>query len=156
MSLWICGGGIKPGSPCQCLCWAQGPIQGRPTPRPWERPSSAINVAEGKGSNSVLVMTFWVISPNRKSTKTTKNKGKADITAIKYSTPDRAILFNFYNHPQPLWVWADGTSISPGTLNLHVDVGGRVNASIKRKEKQYRKGGTTRFPNHGVLEKGGW
>ena len=80
------------------------------------------NVAEGKGSNSVLVMTFRVISPNRKSTKTTKNKGKAVITTIKYPTPDRAILFSFYNHPQPLWVWADGTSISPIKLNLHVDV----------------------------------
>ena len=52
----------------------------------------------------------------------TKNKGKAVITAIKYSTPDRAMLFSFYNHPQPLWVWANKTSISPKKLNLHVDV----------------------------------
>ena len=56
----------------------------------------------------------------------TKDKGKAAITAIKYFTLDRAMLFNFYNHLQPLWVWADGTSISPGKLNLHVDVGGGV------------------------------
>ena len=42
------------------------------------------------------------------------------------------MLFSFYNHPQPLWVWADRTSISPRKLNLHVDVGGRVKASIKR------------------------
>ena len=62
---------------------------------------------------------------------TTKNKGKAAITAIKYPAPDRAILFNFYNRPQPLWVWADGTSISPIKLNLHVDVRGRGKASIK-------------------------
>ena len=62
----------------------------------------------------------------------TKDKEKAAITAIKYSAPDRAILFSFYNHPQPLWIWADGTSISPGKLNLHVDVGGRVKANIKR------------------------
>ena len=61
----------------------------------------------------------------------TKDKGKAAITAIKYSAPDRAMLFSFYNHPQPLWVWADGTSISPGKLNLHVDVGGGVKANIK-------------------------
>ena len=54
---------------------------------------------------------------------TTKDKGKAAITAIEYSAPDRTILFNFYNHPQPLWVWADGTSISPRKSNLHVDVG---------------------------------
>ena len=51
---------------------------------------------------------------------TTKDKGKA---VIEYSAPDRAMLFNFYNHPQPLWVWADGTSISPGKSILHVDVG---------------------------------
>ena len=43
---------------------------------------------------------------------TTKDKGKAALTAIQYSAPDRAILSNFYNHPQPLWIWADGTSIS--------------------------------------------
>ena len=61
----------------------------------------------------------------------TKDKGKTVITAIKYSTPDRAILFSFYNHPQPLWVWADRISISPRKLNLHVDVGGRQRASIK-------------------------
>ena len=47
----------------------------------------------------------------------TKDKGKVVITAIKYFAPDRAILFNFYNHSQPLWVWADGTSISPGKSN---------------------------------------
>ena len=61
----------------------------------------------------------------------TKDKGKTAITAIKYSAPDKAILFSFYNHPQPLWVWADGTSINPRKLNLHVDVGGRVKANIK-------------------------
>ena len=71
----------------------------------------------------------------------TKDKGKATITTIKYSAPDRAMLFNFYNHPQPLWVWADRTSINPRKLNLHVDVRGKEKASIKRKEKQLRKRG---------------
>ena len=52
----------------------------------------------------------------------TKNKGNTAITAIKYSALDRSMLFSFYNHPQPLWVWADGTSISPTNLNLHMDV----------------------------------
>ena len=33
---------------------------------------------------------------------TTKDKGKAALTAIQYSALDRAISFNFYNHPQPL------------------------------------------------------
>ena len=61
----------------------------------------------------------------------TKDKRKAAITAIKYSAPDGAILFSFYSHPQPLCVWADGTSISSRKLNLHVDVGGGVKANIK-------------------------
>ena len=69
----------------------------------------------------------------------TKDKGKAAIIAIKYSAPDRTILFNFYNHPQPLWVWADRTSISPKKLNLHVNVKGRVKASIKRKVSDLEK-----------------
>ena len=43
---------------------------------------------------------------------TTKDKGKAVITVIQHSAPDRTMLFSSYNHPQPLWVWADGTSIS--------------------------------------------
>ena len=66
----------------------------------------------------------------------TKNKVKAVITAIKYSAPDRAMLFSFYNHPQPLWVWADKTNISPIKLNLHVDVRGRGKASIKGGESR--------------------
>ena len=48
---------------------------------------------------------------------TIKDKGKAALTAIQYSAPDRVILFNFYNHPQPLWVWVDGTSISLGKVD---------------------------------------
>ena len=72
----------------------------------------------------------------------TKDKGRATITAIKYSAPDRAMLFSFYNHPQPLWVWADGTSISPGKLNLYVDVGRRLKAIIKGEgSKPKRRGG---------------
>ena len=70
----------------------------------------------------------------------TKDKGKAAITAIKYSAPDRAMFFSFYNHPQPLWVWADKTSISPIKLNLHMDVGGRVKASIKREVSNPKNG----------------
>ena len=69
----------------------------------------------------------------------TEDKGKAVITTIKYSAPDRAILFSFSNHPQPLWVWADRTSISPRKLNLHMDVGGRVKASIKREVNNLKK-----------------
>ena len=56
------------------------------------------------------------------------------------------MLFGFYNHPQPLWVWADGTSISPRKLNLHVDVGGRVKASIKREVSNLEKIGWEKRP----------
>ena len=76
----------------------------------------------------------------------TKNKGKAAISVIKYSAPDRAMLFNFYNHPQPLWVWADGTSISSGKLNLHVDGGGRVKVNIKREVSNPKKGAGKKGP----------
>ena len=70
----------------------------------------------------------------------TKNKGMAAISTIKYSAPDRVMFFSFYNHLQPLWVWADGTSISLGKLNLHVDVGGRVKANIKREVSNPKEG----------------
>ena len=57
------------------------------------------------------------IGKNTLDSLTTKDKGKAALTAIQYSAPDRAIPFSFYNHPQPLWVWADGTSINLRKLN---------------------------------------
>ena len=63
------------------------------------------------------------------------------VIAIKYSAPDRAMLFSFYNHPQPLWVWADKTSISPIKLNLHVDVRERGKASIKGGGSSPERGG---------------
>ena len=47
----------------------------------------------------------------------TKDKGKAVLTAIQYFAPNRAIPFSFYNHPQPLWVWVDVTSISLGKVD---------------------------------------
>ena len=75
------------------------------------------------------------------SSVATRDKGKAAITAIKYSAPNRAMFFSFYNHPQLLWVWADRTSINPGKLNLHVDAGGRVKANIKGKGSNPERGG---------------
>ena len=92
-------------------------------------------------------MTFRIISPNRKSTKTIKNKRKATIIAIKYPAPDRAMLFSFYNHPQPLWVWADGTSVNLIKLNLHVDVRGGEKASIKGGRSSPERGRGTRSKN---------
>ena len=70
----------------------------------------------------------------------TKNKGKTAITVIKYSAPDRAMLFSFYNHPQPLWVWADKISISLIKLNLHMDVRGKGKASIKGRGSSSKRG----------------
>ena len=69
-----------------------------------------------------------------------KGQRKGCHTALKYSAPNRAMLFSFYNHPQPLWVWADRTSISSRKLNLHVDVGGRVKDNIKREVSNLEKG----------------
>ena len=81
----------------------------------------------------------------------TKDKGKATITAIKYSAPDRAILFNFYNYSQPLWVWADRTSISPRKLSLHVDARGRVKVSIKGERSNPEEGQGKKAKNQSLL-----
>ena len=73
-------GGIRPGSPCQCLRWAKSLVQEKTPPRPWEGPFSAIDVAEDKGSNLLLVVTLRVIPRNRKSTKTEKdNREKGNV-----------------------------------------------------------------------------
>ena len=71
----------------------------------------------------------------------TKNKVKAAITTIKYSAPNKAMLFSFYNHPQPFWIWADKTSINPIKLNLHMDDRERGKASIKGEKGRSIKGG---------------
>ena len=90
-------------------------------------PTNVLTVLMGKGSlNNVA----------------TKDKGKAIITTIKYFAPDRVMFFNFYNHPQPLWVWADRTNISPRKLNLHADVGRRGKASIKGEGSNPEKAGS--------------
>ena len=69
--------------------YSVGAVQGKTVTSALNAPTNVLAVLMGKGSlNSVV----------------TKNKGKAAITAIKYSVPDRAMLFSFYNHPQPLWV----------------------------------------------------
>ena len=96
--------------------YSVGAVQGKVVTSALNAPTNVLAALMGKGPlNSVA----------------TKNKGKAAITAIKYSAPDIAMLFSFYNHLQPLWVWADKTSISPIKLNLHIDVRGRGKASIK-------------------------
>ena len=50
----------------------KGPVPGRIPPRPWEEPSSAMDVAKDKGSNPILVTTPRVTPWNRKNTKTEK------------------------------------------------------------------------------------
>ena len=61
------------------------------------------------------------------------------------------MLFSFYNYPQPLWVWADRTIISPRRLNLHMDVGGRVKASIKREVSNLERGLEKKAKNQSLL-----
>ena len=46
--------------------------------------------------------TFALMGKGLLNSVATKDKEKATITAIKYSAPDRAMLFNFYNRSQPL------------------------------------------------------
>ena len=68
--------GKRLGSPYQCLHWAKGPVQGKTLPRPGEEPSSAMDIAEDKGSSLLLVVTLRVIPQNRESIKTEKDNGK--------------------------------------------------------------------------------
>ena len=81
----------------------------------------------------------------------TKDKGKTTITAIKYFMLDRAMFFSFYNHSQPLWVWADRTSISPRKLSLHMDARGRVKASIKGERSNPEEGQGKKAKNQSLL-----
>ena len=67
--------------------------------------------------------------------------------------PYRAILCSFYNHPQPLWVWVNGTSISPEKLNLHVDVGWWVQANIKGEVSKPKRGLGKKAKNQSLLDR---
>ena len=73
-----------------------------------------------------------------------KTSEKAANTVVRNSASDWSILFtmlfSFYNHPQPLQVWADRTNLHPRKWNLHVDTGRRIKANIKGKENE-KKGG---------------
>ena len=69
-------------------------------------PASASQNLEGKNGTPSKAAPR-ALSEERASTVWEQFKGKAANTAIKYSAPNRAILFSFYNYPQPLWVWAD-------------------------------------------------
>ena len=52
----------------------------------------------------------------------------------------QTMLFNFFNHPQPLYVWIDRTGLYPKKQNLHVNTKREVNTSIKGKESQGGRG----------------
>ena len=65
---------------------------------------------------------------------------KAANTIVWNHASDRPIpqtmLFNFFNHSQPLYVWIDRTGLYPKKQNLHVNTKQEVNTSIKGKESQ--------------------
>ena len=120
------------------LAWGYsvGAVQGKAVTSALNAPTNVLLALMGKGPlNSVA----------------TKDKGRATITAIKYSAPDRTILFSFYSHSQPLWVWADRTSISPRKLSLHVDARGRVKASIKGERSNPEEGQGKKAKNQSLL-----
>ena len=127
-------------------------IKDSPQSAPRRKDEYSIGAVQGK------VVTFTLNAPTNVlaalmgkrplNSVATKNKGKAVITAIKYSAPDRAMLFNFYNHPQPLWVWADKTSSSPIKLNLHINVRERKKVSIKGGGSSPKERGTDRLQDH--------
>ena len=120
-------------------------IKGNPQSAPRRKGEYSVGAVQVKAVTSALNALTNVLAAlvgkGPLNSVATKNKVKATITAIKYSAPDRAMLFSFYNHPQPLWVWADKTSISPIKLNLHVDVRKRGKASIKGEKGRSIKNG---------------
>ena len=60
-----------------------GAVQGKAITFALNAPTNVLAALMGKGPLNSMA---------------TKNKGKAAITAIKYSAPNRAIFFSFYNH----------------------------------------------------------
>ena len=110
-------------------------IKGSPQSAPRRKGEYSVGAVQGKAItfalNAPTNVMAALMGKEPLNSVATKYKGKTAITAIKYSTLDRVMLFSFYNHSQPLWTWADKTSISPIKLNLHVDVRERGKASIK-------------------------
>ena len=89
-------------------------------PSPRKNTSSAMDVAENKGSNLLLVVTLQIVPRNRKSTKTEKDNGENRSAwgkdyhyCIPCLVPNTAILFCLYNHSHQLEGRADGTSTYP-------------------------------------------
>ena len=89
------------------------PSKAAPRTLPEERASTvgrawgySVGAAQGKAVTSALNAPTNVLAVLMRkeplNSVETKNKGKTAITAIKYSALDRAMLFRFYNHPQPL------------------------------------------------------
>ena len=83
-------------------------IKGNPQSAPRRKGEYSVGAVQGKAVTSTLNAPTNVLAAlvgkGPLNSVATKNKVKATITAIKYSTPDRAMFFSFYNHPQPLWV----------------------------------------------------
>ena len=86
------------------------PSKAAPKALPEERASTArcargysVEAVQGKTVTSALKAPTNVLAAlmgkGPLNSVATKNKGKAAITAIKYSASDRAILFSFYNRP---------------------------------------------------------
>ena len=63
---------------------------------------------------------------------TAKDKGKAAITAIQRSAPNRTMLFSFITTPNHYRYGLTGQVLSPRKVSLYVDAGERINAPYKR------------------------
>ena len=100
--------------------WGQGPSPRKNPSSTMGRTLLGVVVAEDKGGNLPLVVTFQVILRNKKSTKAEKDngengnvRGKSCHDFIQCLVIDIAILFYLYNHSQQLERRADGTSTYP-------------------------------------------
>ena len=78
-------------------------IKGNPQSAPRRKGEYNVGAVQGKTITSALSAPTNVLAAlmgkGPLNNVATKNKGKAVITAIKYSAPNRVMLFNFYNHP---------------------------------------------------------
>ena len=81
-------------------------IKGSPQSAPRRKGEYSVGAVQGKAVTSALNaptnVLVTLMGKRPLNNVATKNKGNAAITAIKYSAPDKAILFSFYNHPQLL------------------------------------------------------
>ena len=94
---------------------SEGPSRGEPWPKLYGRALSSFGIQPRTIQSSADPKSHQKrgktgIGPNLK--ENLRISGIAALIAIQCSTPDRAVLFSFINHPQQFRDWTDGTNVS--------------------------------------------